>query len=88
MLGSCIDIQRKKRSLRMASKVSRNVNSGNDDLFNALFDVLFTNLLYTTTVAIVHVSAEDRTDADHLDILNFRGEKLNKYDHSLLSSFY
>mgnify|MGYP003385721732 CR=1 FL=1 len=78
MLGSCVDLQRKKRSIREASSVSRNAHSTNDDLFKALFEVVFTNLIYTINTAIVNVMSVDKGVKKRVEVLNSSGTRLSK----------
>ena len=81
MLGSCIDIQRKKSSLRLASKAARNPNSEKKELFAALFEIIFANLTYTTATALVNVTTVEggiALDMDTINILAERGEPLSR----------
>lgn len=81
MLGSCVDIQRKKKALRIASKVSRNPNASNSELFAAIFDIIFSNLLYVTSTALVNATTQEGDiprDQDTINILAERGELLSK----------
>ena len=79
MLGSCIDLQRKKRSIREASGISRNVHSTSDDLFSALFGIIFTNLIYAVNTAIVHVFNSNAVDKrTGVEVLSFSGARVTK----------
>lgn len=78
MLGSCVDLQRKKRSIREASSVSRNAHSTNDDLFKALFEVVTINLIYTTNTAIVNVKSSERGEQKEVNVLSYSGARLSK----------
>lgn len=55
VLGSTIDIHKKKKALKAASKVSNNSNSTHQDLFDAFFNIIFHNLLYISSAIIVKV---------------------------------
>jgi hypothetical protein len=81
VLGSCVDMQRKKKSLRVASKVSRNPNASNSELFTALFEIIFSNLLYATSTMLVNATTQEGglpRDGDTLDILAEQGEPMSK----------
>jgi hypothetical protein len=79
VLGSCVDLQRKKRSIREASSVSRNAHSTNEDLFKALFEVVFINLIHTTNAAIVNVKSMGKGEKRVVDVLSYSGIRLTKY---------
>lgn len=80
MLGTSIDMQRKKKSMRNAAKVSRSANVISEDLFNALFDIIYTNLLYTKSIAIISTTDVKNSDGGFMyDIVAHRGETLDKF---------
>ena len=58
--------------------VSRNAHSTTEDLFKALFEVVFTNIIYAVNTAVVNVRAIDKTGKRRVDILRQAGVKLSK----------
>ncbi len=58
--------------------VSRNAHSTTEDLFKALFEVVFTNIIYAVNTAVVNVRAIDKTGKRRVDILSQAGVKLSK----------
>ena len=58
--------------------VSINAHSTTEDLFKALFEVVFTNIIYAVNTAVVNVRAIDKTGKRRVDILSQAGVKLSK----------
>ena len=83
----CIDAQRKKYTMKYASKISKGANVSIYDLCNCLFEVIFQNLLYAKTAVVINMGEDDKllstpisnTDKT-LDIISLRGEPLDKYE--------
>lgn len=58
--------------------MSRNAHSTNDDLFKALFDVIFINIINTTNAAIVNVKSPEKEGKKLVEVMSYSGTRLTK----------
>jgi hypothetical protein len=81
----CIDAQRKKYTMKTASKLSTAAQLTLDDLCNCIFDVIFQNILYVKTAAVINAGEDDRSptlplNEIPLQLIGHRGVPLDKSD--------
>jgi hypothetical protein len=74
--------------MKAASKISSAAQLTLEDLCNSLFDVIFQNVLFVSTAAVINAGEDDRPPSSSLNdaplqLISQRGIPLDKYSTSL-----